>query len=150
MDILVSIVFWHFETISQCIMRILLGFLRPSRGSTHSNVVIDFDWYGNSAPINHLVEGKRTIKNLNLVGFETQLRQYGQVSKFKASKPWDYTGKERSLDRVTPIDQDMLSKTGFQHNAHYSSVDVIDRKKEIRDKLPDHLTLPQYSDKFVA
>ena len=26
----------------------------------------------------------------------------------------------------------------------------IDRQTEIRDKLPDHLTLPQYSDRFVA
>ena len=26
----------------------------------------------------------------------------------------------------------------------------ISRKTEVRDKLPEHLTLPQYSDKFVA
>ena len=44
------------------------GTQRPlSRGSTHANVVMDFDWYGNSAPINHLIEGKRKQKNLNLV-----------------------------------------------------------------------------------
>ena len=72
------------------------------------------------------------------------------MSNFKATQPWDYSGLERSLDRMTPIDHDTLKEAGFQHNAHYSSVEVIDRTKEIRDKLPDHLTLPQYTDKFVA
>ena len=51
---------------------------------------------------------------------------------------------------MTPIDQDTLTMAGFQHNPHYSSVEVIDRTKEIRDRMPDHLTLPKFSDKFVT
>ena len=85
-----------------------------------------------------------------MVQFETQLRRYGQRSKFKALKPWEYHGEEKSLERIAPIDQMTLEKTGFQHNTHYSSVERIGRNREIRDRLPDHLTLPKYSDKFVA
>ena len=111
---------------------------------------MDFDWYGNTAPISHLIDGKRTQKNLTIVKYETTLRQHNQTSNFKAKTPWANSALERSLDRMTPIDHDTHKEAGFQHNAHYSSVEVIDRTKEIRDKLPDHLTLPTYTDKFVA
>ena len=50
---------------------------RPSSpGSTRAKTVQDFDWYGNSNQINHLVKGNRKEKNLQMVGFETQLRAY--------------------------------------------------------------------------
>ena len=74
---------------------------RPaSRGSTRANTVFDFDWYGNTNQINHLVKGSRKEKNVQMVGFETQLRAYAQVTKFKAPHPWEYHGEEKSLDRV--------------------------------------------------
>ena len=45
---------------------------RPaSRGSTRANTVFDFDWYGNTAEINHLVKGSRKEKNVQMVDFET-------------------------------------------------------------------------------
>ena len=95
--------------------------------------------------------GRQGHKGLHMVKFETGLRRYGQRSKFTAAKPWDYHGQEKSLDRVQTIDQVTLEKTGFQQNTLFKSVERIDRAKhEIRDRLPDHLSLPKYSDKFVA
>ena len=64
--------------------------------------------------------------------------------------PWEYHGQEKSLDRVQPVDQNTLERTGYAQNTHFKSVERIDRTKELRDKNPDHLSLPQYSDRFIT
>ena len=64
--------------------------------------------------------------------------------------PWVFNPNEAPLKEIVPITQDLLDKGGYEQNVHYSSVVRIDPRVDPRGKLPDHLSLPSYSDKFVA
>lgn len=120
-----------------------------SRGSTRAATVLDFDWYGNSADIDHLTK-KRPDTSASRLRFELGLRQYASKNKFKAPHPWVFNPNEAPLKEVVPISQDLLDKGGYEQNVHYSSVVRIDPRVDPRGKLPDHLSLPSYSDKFIA
>ena len=71
-------------------------------------------------------------------------------SKFIATQPWTYNANEKPLKEIIPITQDQLEKEGYQQNVHYSSVVRIDPRKDTRNRMPDHLNLPKYCDKFIA
>ena len=82
--------------------------------------------------------------------FEVGLRNYPSKGAFKAPQPWLFNPNEGPLKETVPITQELLEKTGFEHNVNYSSVVRTDPSKDLRGKLPDHLTLPKYSDKFIT
>lgn len=57
---------------------------------------------------------------------------------------------ETPLKEIVPITQALLEKGGYEQNVHYSSVVRIDPRRDPRGRHPDHLSLPAWSDKFVA
>ena len=82
--------------------------------------------------------------------FELSLRSYPAKTNFVAKEPWSVNPSDSPLKEIVPITQEQLEKQGFQQNVHYSSVVRIDPQKDCRGGLPDHLTLPQFNDKFIA
>jgi len=69
---------------------------------------------------------------------------------FKAARPWSVNPNETPLLNQARISQQELEKLGYQHNTTYSSVNRLNPAKDCHDRLPDHLTLPAYSDVFIA
>ena len=123
---------------------------RPlSRGSQRAHSVLDFDWYGNARDIEHLTK-LRPETSADRLRFETSLRSYPVQTSFKAATPWSFNPNEHPLEECVPISQEQLDKSGFEQNVNYSSVCRIDPTKDCRGRLPDHLTLPKYSDSFVS
>jgi len=82
--------------------------------------------------------------------FETNLRNYPTNTNFRAPSPWYVNPSETPLKEIVPISQEQMDDLGYSQNIHYSSVIRIDPNKDCRGKLPDHLILPKFSDKFVA
>lgn len=66
-----------------------------------------------------------------------------------APEPWQYNGNERVLDGYVGLTAERLKETGLEINKEFSSVDRVG-KKDLYMRLPDHVGLPAYDDKFIT
>ena len=63
---------------------------RKSRQSNFAPAVVDFDYAGDSAKFQHLVEKRPEVgyPNKSMLNFEVNLRSYKNITDFNAGKPW--------------------------------------------------------------
>ena len=73
-----------------------------SRGSKRAHTVQDFDWYGNTSEINHLIN-TRNDNSLERLRFEVGLRNYPLKTNFVAQEPWNVNPSDSPLKEIVPI-----------------------------------------------
>jgi len=72
------------------------------------------------------------------------------MTKFVAPEVWQYHGNEKTLEGHLGLNMDKVKKTGLSINEGYTTVDRVGVEKDLYCRLPDHLNLPAYDDKFVV
>ena len=70
---------------------------RKSRQSVLSPVAIDFEFCGNTAPMEHIIKQKNVRKEA--LTFDLNLRNYKNSTKFTAEEPFAYPGTKNFSPR---------------------------------------------------